>query len=144
MKTLRTQTTTRTAEVRGADDAMTRDSFEPARPRLDSPAPRADAAGRRARRSLDAAAEDRYWREQYRHEPYYDTALGYEDYAPAYRLGYQAHERYPGEDFARIEERLRFEYEGTSGPRLGWERAKSAARAAWQRTAQAATARDGR
>lgn len=166
MKSVHTTTTTKTTtRAPRGDDTMTRDSFgtsERSGPgdagrkaagaagravgamagavgaAAGSVAGAASGAARKMRQRVDATAEDRYWAQQYRHEPYYDTALSYEDYAPAYRLGYGAYERYPGEDFDRIAGRLETDYERERGGQLGWERARDAARAAWRRVAEGA------
>lgn len=96
------------------------------------------SAGRGIRDRFDAAAEERYWREQYRSEPYYDAEMTYEDYAPAYQLGYEAWDRHRGRGFDEVADELRAEYEsGRSGGRLSWERARAATRAAWDRVAEA-------
>ena len=46
-------------------------------------------AGKGAAEAVNPTAEDAYWRDAYVGEPYYNDGLGYEDYAPAYRAGYQ-------------------------------------------------------
>jgi hypothetical protein len=97
------------------------------------------AAGRNVRERIDAAAEERYWREQYRREPYYDATLTFDDYLPACRAGYGAYERYPDRRFDEVSNELRTEYDaGRGNGRLAWERAKDAARAAWDRVAEGA------
>jgi hypothetical protein len=97
------------------------------------------SAGRSIRDKFDAQAEERYWREQYRTQPYYDDALAYEDYALAYRLGYEGYDRNRGRRFDEVADELRTEYEaGRGSGRLSWERAKAATRAAWDRVAEAA------
>ena len=83
---------------------------------------------------LDFAAEDKFWRENFEREPYYQRDRTYEDYGPAYRTGYEGAGRYAGRRFDEVEPDLQREYElgrGTSS--LTWENAKSAARAAWNR-----------
>jgi len=40
--------------------------------------------------------EEAYWREQHAKQPYADKNLGYEHYAPAYRTGIEAAQKYPG------------------------------------------------
>lgn len=97
------------------------------------------AAGRGMRERIDAAAEERYWREQYRSQPYYDATLTFDDYLPAYRLGYEGYDRYRGRSFDEVSQELRNEYDAGRGDgRLAWERAKDAVRAAWDRVAEGA------
>ncbi|NJO40224.1 MAG: glycine zipper family protein [Cyanobacteria bacterium CRU_2_1] len=84
--------------------------------------------------------EDHYWRQNYTSQPYYDPGLTYEDYQPAYRTGYENYIRYrdTGRTYDEIEPELRQDYEqqyGSSG--LGWEKAKYAVRAAWNRLERA-------
>ena len=96
-------------------------------------------AARNRRARIDAAAEERYWREQYLSQPYYDATLTFDDYLPAYRLGYEGYDRYRGRDFDEVSQELRNEYDaGRGNGRLAWERAKDAVRAAWDRVAEGA------
>lgn len=102
-------------------------------------ADRVRATGRNVRDRIDASAEERYWREQYRSEPYYDATMTFDDYLPAYRVGYQGYDRYQGRRFDEISNELRAEYDsGRGNGRLAWERAKDAVRAAWDRVAEGA------
>ncbi len=84
--------------------------------------------------------EDDYWRQNYASQPYYEQGLTYDDYQPAYRMGYEgyAHYRNAGRRFDEVEPELRQDYErssGTSG--MGWERVKYAVRDAWNRAENA-------
>lgn len=101
---------------------------------------------RPARPSASAACstlpEDAYWREAYSRERHYDPAYAYDDYAPAYRTGYEGAARYAGERFETVEPQLREAYtrlRGTSP--LEWEQARLSARSAWDRFSDTA-ARD--
>jgi hypothetical protein len=86
----------------------------------------------------DFTAEETYWRETYQREPYYTKETNYEDYAPAYRVGWEGVSRYSGKGFDDVEPDLRRDYESVRGKsRLTWEKAKSAARAAWHRVERA-------
>lgn len=90
------------------------------------------------RTGLDFAAEDKYWRETYEREPYYSRNTTYDDYAPAYRVGWEGASRYSGKRFDDVEADLRHDYDSIRGKSsLGWEKAKSAARAAWDRIERA-------
>lgn len=96
------------------------------------------ADGQRPVNAIDETVEDTYWREQFRSEPYYQAEYGYDDYAPAYRLGYRSYGEYAGRRFEDVEPELRSAYEADHGSsRLGWERVKLAARAAWDRIERA-------
>ena len=86
--------------------------------------------------AFNPSVHDIYWREAFSHEPYYSTDYTYNDYAPAYRTGYEAAGRYHGQNkrFDDLEPELRANYERIKGnSRLAWENAKDAVRAAWHR-----------
>ena len=83
--------------------------------------------------AFNPTAEDAYWRETYRDEPYYKAPLGYDDYSPAYRVGYTGPVRRGG-DFEAQEDALKDDFDRVKGhSRLRWEEAREATRAAWQR-----------
>jgi hypothetical protein len=82
---------------------------------------------------INPTAEEAYWREAYRREPYYRPDCTYEDYSPAYRVGYTAPVRRQGE-FAQLEGELKNDFQQVRGrSRLHWEEARQAAWAAWRR-----------
>lgn len=75
-----------------------------------------------------------YWQQQYRQEPYYNQARNFGDYEPAYRIGSENRGRYAGMHFEDVEGDLRGEFEtGRGDSRLGWDEARDAVRAAWER-----------
>jgi hypothetical protein len=97
-------------------------------------------AGHAAGEAVNLTVQDTYWRQAHIREPYYHKDYTYNDYAPAYRTGYEAAARHYGQRrrFDDLEPELRAQYERTKGSsRLGWERAKLAARAAWDRVERA-------
>jgi hypothetical protein len=82
----------------------------------------------------DPVIEDTYWRDNYRTRPYVDSGVSYDDYAPAYRHGVEAHTRYPDRHFDEIESDLGRDWSTARGKSsLEWERAKHASRDAWTR-----------
>lgn len=86
--------------------------------------------------AFNPSVQDIYWREAFKHEPYFRTDYTYDDYAPAYRTGYEAAGRYIGQNkrFDDLEPELRANYERIKGTsRLAWDNAKDAVRAAWHR-----------
>jgi len=92
------------------------------------------ASGRGIADMLDPAGEEAYWRENYTTQPYYEAGLTYDDYHPGYRAGWEGRARYEGRSFDEVERELRAAYERTCrGSRLGWDRNRHAARAAWNR-----------
>jgi len=123
-------------------------------------------AGHSVAEIIDPTAEDAYWREQHKHQPYSSEDRPYEVYASAYRTGYTGYRE--GQSFADREADLRLEYErglqsddqdfthgdeiepsrqpGTmqnhmSTYPLSWEGARDAARAAYERVDRARAAR---
>jgi hypothetical protein len=83
--------------------------------------------------SIDAKREDAYWQRWYRHEHYYRPGLDYEDYAPAYCVGYIGYVQYGGA-FEDAEPWLCSNWARIKGDsRLGLDDALLAMRSAWQR-----------
>jgi hypothetical protein len=95
---------------------------------------------------VNPAEEDAHWRTQYQTQPYYTPGYTYDDYAPAYALGYNNARRFPSYDVA--EPHFADEWDRVKGnSRLSWEQAKSASHAAWdkvERTIPGDLDRDGR
>lgn len=86
--------------------------------------------------AVDAADPDyTYWKD---HHAVAAGSIGdrsYEqDYAPAYRLGYQGHTRYADESWEQVAPHLRTDWDALRDhSRLTWAEAEQATRAAWQR-----------
>ena len=95
-------------------------------------------AGKGVAEGLNPTLEDAYWRDNYTKEPYYVEGRSYDDYAPAYRTGYEARTRYAGRSFDAIESDLERDYYANRGnSRLEWQDARDATRAAWHRVERA-------
>jgi uncharacterized protein YcfJ len=95
-------------------------------------------AGKAVAEHFDPTVEDAYWRENFQRESYYQNGMTYDDYAPAYRTGWEARMQHKGRRFEEIESDLGRSYESARGKsRLGWEHGKQAARAAWDRVERA-------
>ena len=91
-------------------------------------------AGKGAAEAIDPTVEDAYWRENYRNRDYVDKTANYESYQPAYRVGYEGYGRYQGKSYDQVESDLQRDYERAAGRSgLGWEKARRAARDAWDR-----------
>jgi hypothetical protein len=91
-------------------------------------------AGKGAAEAIDPTAEDAYWRENYRNRDYVDRNASYETYRPAYRTGYEGYSRLRGRRYEEVEPELQRDYEKTAGTSgLKWDKARFAARDAWQR-----------
>lgn len=84
----------------------------------------------------EAQREDAYWHRTYWQERYYRVELEYEDYAPAYCVGYVGCAQYGGE-FGDAERCLSANWERIKGDsRLALDDALPAMLAAWQRIAR--------
>ena len=95
-------------------------------------------AGKAVGEMVDPTVEDAYWRNQYSSEPYYQSGRTYDDYAPAYRTGYTGRVQHAGRTFNEVERNLESSYNSTKGTsKLGWDNAKHATRAAWDRVERA-------
>ena len=87
-------------------------------------------------RTINPTAEDAYWRQAFKREPYYRAELSYEDYSPAYRVGYTGPVRREG-DFNTLEGALQQDWQRVRGrSRLDWAQARQATRAAWERAVE--------
>ncbi len=83
---------------------------------------------------LDPTAEDLYWQRAFVTEPYYNSELSYDDYAPAYRAGSLDRRNHAKRTWEESETVLQSEWERSKGTsRLSWEDAKDPVQAAWQR-----------
>lgn len=89
--------------------------------------------------ALDARCQDDYWSAAYHGEHYFRPGCDYEDYAPAYCVGYVGFAQYGGE-YEQAERSLCANWERIKGAsRLTMEEAKAAIRAAWDRLAREAS-----
>ena len=84
---------------------------------------------------VSAIAWNTHWRETYHREPYYVGGRTYDQYRPAYELGWSSVGRYEG-DFDAIEPRLADDWRARHGSDgLAWTDVRPATRAAWERAA---------
>ena len=96
-------------------------------------------AGKGVAELVDPTAEDAYWKENHRSQPYAEETE-YSEYGPAYRAGYQGYATHgaAGRKFDEVESDLAKSYESTKGKtQIGWDKAKHATRAAWDRVERA-------
>jgi uncharacterized protein (TIGR02284 family) len=85
------------------------------------------------RGALYPGAEADYWARSYTDEPYFDDARSFEDYGPAYELGWTGYNIYGGE-FNTADRVLANDWVIQKGiSTLSWDEARPACRAAWQR-----------
>lgn len=99
-------------------------------------------AGKAVAEAIDPTVETKYWRESYATRPYADSHTSYDEYAPAYRYGWESFgtRGQNGQAFENVEADLQQGWEQARGTsRLSWEKAKSASRDAWNRVKNAAS-----
>jgi hypothetical protein len=84
--------------------------------------------------AIDPTAEDLYWQRAFVTEPYYNSELSYDDYAPAYRIGIKHRQNNAAQGWDEVEGSLQSEWERSKGEsRLSWDDAYHPIRAAWFR-----------
>jgi hypothetical protein len=91
-------------------------------------------AGKGVAEAIDPTREHAYWSENFSGRDYVEKGSSFNDYGPAYDYGVDARGQYPGRGFDDVESDLSRDWStrrGTSS--LSWERAKHAARDAWNR-----------
>lgn len=104
-------------------------------------------AGKAIAENVNPTVEADYWRKTYTTRPYYSSRYRFEDYEPAYRLGWENYS-VALHDWGAAEPELRkqwqeehWENEGGS-PRMSWDEARLAAKDAYERVAQRNQERD--
>ncbi len=101
-------------------------------------------AGKAAAEAVNPTEEDAYWRETYQREPYYVGGRTYDQYRPAYELGWSSVGRYEG-DFDAVEPRLADDWRARHNSQdMAWTDARPATRAAWERAASRSAQADDR
>ncbi len=95
-------------------------------------------------RGVSARMEDLYWSGSYWKESFFRANYDYEDYAPAFCVGYSGCAQYGGR-FEDSEASLCANFQRIKGDsRLTWEDARAAVRAGWERVEDADEAAVGR
>lgn len=89
-------------------------------------------AGKAVAEQIDPTVIDTHWRSRFEREPYFESGMTFDDYAPSYRLGAEAHASNEGKSFDDVQSTIASDYEGVRGSsRLNWDKAQRAARASW-------------
>ena len=84
-------------------------------------------------RQYSAQVEDLYWAKNYWKQPYFRADYDYEDYAPAFCVGYSGCAQYGG-SFEEAEKSLCANFVRIKGDsRLTWDEAINPIRSAWAR-----------
>ncbi|MEY3894884.1 MAG: hypothetical protein RLZZ214_403 [Verrucomicrobiota bacterium] len=95
-------------------------------------------AGHNVAEGYDPTAENAYWEENHKLQPYYIGQYDYNDYRPAYRMGYEGYGQRQGRSFDEAEPELATQWDvARGGSRLGWEHARGAVRDGWHRVERA-------
>ena len=82
-------------------------------------------------------SEMQYWRDAHTREPYFEEGRHFEDYCPAYEIGWIGYHDYGGE-FDTADCVMATDWTVRKGvSSLSWEQARAASRAAWQRAENA-------
>jgi len=95
-------------------------------------------AGDVAAESINPTVEAKYWRENYSSKPYVKPTLSHDEYAPAYRYGWESYNSpsHKGKTFDSVESDLERGWDQAKGAsHLAWNQAKGATRDAWDRVA---------
>jgi len=90
-------------------------------------------AGKGVAEMIDPTVEEAYWRDNFDSRPY-AAGSTFDDYAPAYRYGWETYPQFAGVPFDEVEPQLRSQWAYRRGDsELDWDRAKFAAKDSWQR-----------
>ena len=91
-------------------------------------------AGKGVAEEVNPTQERAYWSENYSERDYVEPGSSFDDYGPAYDFGVDARGRYRGHDFDDVESEMSSDWSASRGTSsLSWERARDAARDAWNR-----------
>jgi hypothetical protein len=95
--------------------------------------------GKAAAEVVNPTEESKYWQASHSSRPYFTSDVAYEEYAPAYRYGWESFERRGrhGQTFENIETELANGWNTVKGQSsLAWHQAKAATQDAWDRVAR--------
>lgn len=95
-------------------------------------------AGQGVSAAINPEVEDAYWRQNYSTRDYVERDRPYNDYAPAYKYGWESRARFSDRNFDDVETDLERGWSQAKGKsKLGWNEAKKATRDAWHRVENA-------
>lgn len=98
---------------------------------------RTAANGNHRSQVSDDALQDMFWHDHYHLQPYYVNGRGYDQYRPAYEMGWKAAAQFSG-DFASVAAVLEEQWPARSaGSLLSWRQVCGAVQAAWERVRHA-------
>ena len=89
-------------------------------------------AGDSIAETVNPTTYNSYWSDNYNKADYYVAGRDWNDYAPAYKLGYDSFDKYRGRPYSDAEAELERDWDTLKGKsRLGWNEAKGAVRDGW-------------
>ncbi|MDQ6624773.1 MAG: hypothetical protein M3Y69_01345 [Verrucomicrobiota bacterium] len=100
-------------------------------------------SGHSVAEAVNPTVEETFWRENHGSQDWAREGHTYDQYAPAYRTGYEGVTKYAGKSYEQIEADLAVDYQKhdpTSA--LPWDRARPAVKAAWHRVSGTIAPRD--
>ena len=78
--------------------------------------------------------ENTFWQNKFQHEGYFQNGMTWDDYEPAYRYGFESHNKWHGRKWDDVEHDMGSEWDKMKAKsRLKWEHAKFAVKAVWDR-----------
>lgn len=96
-------------------------------------------AGAGIAEGIDPDAEEAYWQRRYRDEPYYESEYTFDDYGPAYKMGWQLYS--PEVSFEAAEKSIADQWaRERNSSRLEWPKARDAAAAGWTKARSSSSA----
>lgn len=91
-------------------------------------------AGKGVAEEVNPTLERAYWSQNFSGRSYVEHGSSFDDYGPAYDYGVNMRGKYSGRDFDDVESHLSSDWSDNRGASsLSWERARHAARDAWNR-----------
>ena len=73
-----------------------------------------------------------YWKERHATQPYYSNKYSWNDYEPAYKMGYETYPQYRGKDLDLVDDELEGRWNQMKGnSQLAWGDARQAVRDGW-------------
>lgn len=91
-------------------------------------------AGKGVAEKIDPTEEAAYWEKNHSTQEWVSADTTYNDYEPAYRMGYEKRAAHPGSTWDEKETEFGNNWDTFKGEsRLNWDKAKVATRAGWHR-----------
>lgn len=87
--------------------------------------------------------KEAYWKERHGEQPFVDKEHSYEDYAHAYRTGFETVQKHRGKNWDEIEEEVALGYEKSQpDDALPWDHVRPVVKTMWDRLSGVAGPRD--